>query len=152
MKEDGSPLASSTQAIQTWRDESDSHIFEQSTEDIWKAITEVVKSVLEQSSIDKSQIKGLGWDATCSLAVTDEDGKSVTVSKGSDCGTHGARNIILWADHRAEKEADLINKTGSVVLDYVGGAMSVSKPIDKPLSSCDLSCPVGDGNTEDTLA
>lgn len=30
------------------------------------------------------------------------------------------------ADHRAEDEAKLINESGSVVLDYVGGTMSVS--------------------------
>lgn len=48
------------------------------------------------------------------------------MTDGSDLGSLGERNIILWADHRAEKEADEINGTGSVVLDYVGGKMSVS--------------------------
>ena len=40
-------------------------------------------------------------------------------------GEIGDRNIILWADHRAEEEANLINSTGSLVLDYVGSVMSV---------------------------
>jgi len=39
----------------------------------------------------------------------------------------GERNIILWADHRAEEEAKEINKTGDMVLNYVGGTMSVSR-------------------------
>jgi ribulose kinase len=61
--------------------------------------------------------------------VTDLDGRGVTVTEGSELGAYGERNIILWADHRAEKEAEEINATGSVVLDYVGGRMSVRLPI-----------------------
>ncbi len=34
------------------------------------------------------------------------------------------RNIILWLDHRAVKEADLINATKHDVLKYVGGKVS----------------------------
>ena len=76
--------------------------------------------------IDPARVKGIGFDATCSLAVTDFQGNPVTVTKGSELGKVGDRNVILWADHRAEKEAALINSTGSVVLNYVGGVMSVS--------------------------
>ena len=47
------------------------------------------------------------------------------MTEGSELGAYGERNIILWADHRAQKEAEEINATGSVVLDYVGGRMSV---------------------------
>jgi ribulose kinase len=60
------------------------------------------------------------------LAVTDlESNEPVSVTDGSDLGDPGERNIILWADHRAEQEADLINGTGSDILRYVGGKMSV---------------------------
>ena len=58
--------------------------------------------------------------------MSDLQGNPVTVTKGENLGKLGERNIILWADHRAEEEARLINSTGSVVLDYVGGVMSVS--------------------------
>ena len=51
----------------------------------------------------------------------------MNVTGGDDLGSLGERNVILWADHRAEKEAEEINGTGSVVLDYVGGKMSVSR-------------------------
>lgn len=40
-------------------------------------------------------------------------------------GKSGERNVILWADHRAEREAEEINKTGEAVLNFVGGVMSV---------------------------
>lgn len=58
----------------------------------------------------------------------------MNVSIGDMCGERGAgvprdqgvvRDIVLWADHRAEEEANIINATGSSVLDYVGGTMSV---------------------------
>lgn len=122
----GTLLASSTYDTPTWRDEGDHRIFEQSTTATWGAVCSVVKEVVAESKIDPSDVKGLGFDATCSLAVTDMGGTPICVTSGKDLGLEGERNIILWADHRAEKEAELINSTGSVVLDSVGGVMSVS--------------------------
>jgi ribulose kinase len=126
VKQDGTLVASSTQDTKTWRDPQDHRIFEQSTTDIWNAICTTVKAVLVEAKVSPSDVKGLGFDATCSLAVTDLEGNPVTVTKGGQTGKPGERNIILWADHRAEEEADLINSTGNTVLDYVGGVMSVS--------------------------
>ena len=122
----GAVVASSTKDTTTFRDEKDHRIFEQSTTEIWGAICACVKNVLAEARIDPARVKGVGFDATCSLAVTDLQGNPVTVTKGGELGKNGDRNIILWADHRAEEEAKLINSTGSVVLDYVGGVMSVS--------------------------
>lgn len=123
--DNGNIVSSSTQETITWRDPEDHRIFEQSTTNIWNGICDAVKDVLSKSNVPPSAVKGLGFDATCSLAVTDTSGEPVVVTKGDDLGSLGDRNIILWADHRAEKEAELINSTGSVVLDYVGGVMSV---------------------------
>lgn len=134
----GSIVASATKDTTTFRDSSDHRIFEQSTTDIWSAICTCVKNVLGAQltkskrsisapavCIDPSRVKGIGFDATCSLAVTDMQGNPISVSGGAALGKFGERNIILWADHRAEEEAKFINSTGSVVLDYVGGTMSV---------------------------
>lgn len=126
IKKDGTVVASSTQETMTYRDPNDHRIFEQSTTNIWSSISRAIKTCLEESKVAASAVKGLGFDATCSLAVTDLSGEPVVVTKGDKLGQHGDRNIVLWADHRAEKEAELINSTGSVVLDYVGGTMSVS--------------------------
>jgi ribulose kinase len=41
-------------------------------------------------------------------------------------GGEGEWNVILWADHRAEEEAEVINSTGEGVLGFVGKTMSVS--------------------------
>ncbi|KAF8898113.1 FGGY family of carbohydrate kinase [Gymnopilus junonius] len=129
----GHVSAISTRDTKTWRDPTDSRIFEQSTADIWSAIGIVIHAVLKDAGVEPSQVKGLGFDATCSLAVADFEGEPVVVTKGERLGQHGERNVILWADHRAEKEADLINASGSIVLDYVGGTMSLEMEIPKIL-------------------
>jgi ribulose kinase len=124
-KGDGTVLGSSTKETITYRDPHDHRIFEQSTNNIWSGISTAIKEVLAESRISPSAIKGLGFDATCSLAVSDMNGDPIVVTGDDTLGSIGDRNIILWADHRAEKEAELIIRTGSVVLNYVGGTMSV---------------------------
>ncbi|PWY98462.1 Pentulose kinase [Testicularia cyperi] len=131
---DGNIISESTYATQTYRLEADSRVFEQSTSNIWASITQAIKDVVFASKVDAKHIKGIGFDATCSLAVTDFEGEpmSVTPEPESKWGP-GDRNVILWADHRAEEEAKLINKTGSNVLNYVGGTMSLEMEIPKVL-------------------
>lgn len=94
----GEIKVSSTKYTITWRDQHDYRIFKQSTNNIWKQICTVVEDVLKQS--------GLGFDFTCSLAVSDFDGNLITMTKGSCIGNHGDRNVIQWAGHCAEKEAE----------------------------------------------
>lgn len=55
----------------------------------------------------------------CAVAI-DYDGEPVTVSWSGDT----RRNIILWMDHRAVKQAERINSFKSPVLEYCGGAVS----------------------------
>jgi ribulose kinase len=132
VEQDGKLVASSTEETTTFRDHQDHRIFEQSTNEIWSAIGKTIKDVLAQANVSASNVKGIGFDATCSLAVTDMNVDPVVVTNGDNIGQIGDRNIILWADHRAEKEAELINSTGSVVLDYVGGVMSVRPALLSP--------------------
>lgn len=156
----GRIVASATKDTKTFRDPSDHRIFEQSTTDIWDAACSCVAKVLSGDGdgtggrIDPARVKGIGFDATCSLAVTDMQGNPVTVTKGEDLGKVGDRNVILWADHRAEEEARLINGTGSVVLDYVGGTMSVSVQSKSVLVCTDdsMMATAGDGDSKDPLA
>ncbi|KAI0334932.1 Pentulose kinase [Cubamyces sp. BRFM 1775] len=133
VKHDGTLVASHTEETITWRDPEDHRIFEQSTNNIWEGMCKSIKACLQEAKVDPSEVKGIGFDATCSLAVSDANGEPVVVTKGEQLGQNGDRNIILWADHRAEKEAELINSTGSVVLDYVGGTMSLEMEIPKTL-------------------
>ena len=70
--------------------------------------------------VDPSLIKGIGFDATCSLVAVDNDGNPVTVSPSCD----DDRNVILWQDHRSIKEAVEITQGKHPVLKYVGKVMS----------------------------
>ena len=104
--------------IQTWR--SDSDVVEQSSEDIWRACCRAVREALHEADGVSSDVRGVGFDATCSLVAVDERGAPVTVSpSGRD-----ARNVIVWMDHRAAREAEEINESGHDVLRYVGGRIS----------------------------
>ena len=50
---------------------------------------------------------------------------SVTSGQWASGENSNKRDIILWADHRAHKEAAEINASGSMVLKYVGETMSL---------------------------
>ncbi|KAA1465926.1 Pentulose kinase [Dentipellis sp. KUC8613] len=133
VKNDGTLVASSTKDTTTWRDSHDHRIFEQSTTEIWAGICACVRDVLAESKVSPADVKGIGFDATCSLTVSDLNGEPVSVTKGADVGKNGERNICLWADHRAEEEAELINSKKSIVLNYVGGTMSLEMEVPKIL-------------------
>ncbi|CAB0036765.1 unnamed protein product [Trichogramma brassicae] len=101
--------------------------YEQSSNNIWTSISHVVKKVV--ASVPKSSIKGIGFDATCSLVAIGKNGLPVTVSPtGLD-----DQNIILWMDHRASEQAHFINKLGHKLLKYVGGKVSLEMEIPKLL-------------------
>jgi FGGY-family pentulose kinase len=91
--------------------------------------------VIEESEIDTTSVKGIGVDATCSLAVfsldTDEP-VSVTGPKFDD-GDGKDRNVVLWLDHRPDEETEKINATNHNLLRYVGGKMSIEMEIPKVL-------------------
>lgn len=74
-------------------------------------------------------MRGIGFDATCSLAVfsheTDEPVSVTGPNFDSD------RNVILWLDHRPITETEKINATNHNLLRYVGGKMSIEMEIPK---------------------
>ncbi|XP_043941466.1 FGGY carbohydrate kinase domain-containing protein isoform X2 [Protopterus annectens] len=113
----GTVLALAEQPIQIW--EPQPHHYEQSSEDIWNACCIVCKTVVQ--GIDINRIRGLGFDATCSLVVLDDQFRPLAVNVE---GEHN-RNIVMWMDHRAFSQAERINQTKHSVLDSVGGTMSV---------------------------
>jgi len=93
-------------------------IAEQSSDDIWRAVSTSVRAALAQSTVDPASVKGIGFDATCSLVVVDGEGGPLPVGDAPD------RNIIVWMDHRATLQAERINAIGHPVLAYVGGTIS----------------------------
>ncbi|XP_031349869.1 FGGY carbohydrate kinase domain-containing protein isoform X2 [Photinus pyralis] len=115
----------SVQNIQTWSPQKD--FYEQSSDDIWNSCVTCIKEVVR--GIDPETIKGIGFDATCSLVALDKEGNPLSVSP---TGNH-QQNIILWMDHRASKEAEEINALNSPILRYVGGKISLEMETPKLL-------------------
>uniref|UniRef100_A0A8D2IE74 FGGY carbohydrate kinase domain-containing protein n=1 Tax=Urocitellus parryii TaxID=9999 RepID=A0A8D2IE74_UROPR len=118
-------LAFADQPIKKWEPQFNHH--EQSSEDIWAACCVVTKKVVQ--GIDLNQIRGLGFDATCSLVVLDKQFRPLPVNHEGD--SH--RNVIMWLDHRAVSQVHRINETKHSVLQYVGGMMSVEMQAPKLL-------------------
>ncbi|KAK5661507.1 hypothetical protein OQA88_11411 [Cercophora sp. LCS_1] len=131
----GEIKALASQDIQLWKPTSYGGLhYEQSTTDIWKSICACVKRVVAEAKVDPSAIKGIGFDATCSLAVFTHDTDEPVSVTGPDFANDGDdRNVILWLDHRPLEEATSINNTNHNLLRYVGGTMSVEMEIPKVL-------------------
>ncbi|KAI0900906.1 Nup93/Nic96-domain-containing protein [Annulohypoxylon nitens] len=128
----GDIKALASEAIKLWQPQQG--YYEQSTTDIWHCICHCVQRVVHQSGVDVSHIKGIGFDATCSLAVFSEDEDLPVTITGPDFENDGHdRNVILWLDHRPVQETEKINATGHNLLRYVGGKMSIEMEIPKVL-------------------
>ncbi len=95
-------------------------IAEQSSREIWRAVCDSVRETMAAAGVDPAAVIGVGFDATCSLVVLGEGGKSLAVGSSEDPD----RDIIVWMDHRAVGQAERINAMGHDVLSYVGGRIS----------------------------
>ena len=114
----GSLLGKGEQAIQIWRPQTD--FVEQSSEDIWEATGKAIRACLEDGQIEPQWIKGISFDATCSLVALKDEFEPISISPTGK--QH--QNIIVWMDHRATLQAQAINRRGHEVLQYVGGEIS----------------------------
>lgn len=119
----GKILSVKIKQIKTWNPKPD--FYQQSSEDIWESCCEVIREV--KKIVPKEKIKGIGFDATCSLVAVDGAGCSVSVSPDGN----PEQNIILWMDHRAEKQANFINSLGHDILKNVGGKISLEMELPK---------------------
>ncbi|GMP36444.1 hypothetical protein CsSME_00008575 [Camellia sinensis var. sinensis] len=115
--ENGKLLGSASSPIQIWKE---GDCVEQSSTDIWHAICAAVKSACSLANVAGEDVTGLGFAGTCSLVAVDSEGSPVSVSWSGD----SRRNVIVWMDHRAVKQAERINSCNSTVLQYCGGALS----------------------------
>ena len=114
----GQLLGSGKREIALWQDAGG--IAEHSSDDIWAAVCAATRAAMAEAGVTPEEIKGIGFDATCSLVVLGPDGAPLPVGPSGD----PARNIIVWMDHRATDQARRINAGGHEVLRYVGGRIS----------------------------
>ncbi|ORX74455.1 Pentulose kinase [Linderina pennispora] len=108
--------------------------YEQSSEDIWQAICFCVQEALKQAKVkipgfSHDQVKG-HWHGRNMLAGS---ARILQPTSPVSLSTTGDQrwNIIVWCDHRAKHEAELINASGRNVLKYVGGKVSVEMELPK---------------------
>lgn len=114
----GKMLGQSSHPIKIWKPQAD--FVEQSSDDIWSACAAVVRQAVIEADIDATNVRGIGFDATCSLVALDAGDRPVSVSPtGKD-----EQNVIVWMDHRAMEQMARINDGGHEVLRYVGGIIS----------------------------
>ncbi|MBZ3891952.1 FGGY carbohydrate kinase domain-containing protein [Sciurus carolinensis] len=109
-------LAFADQPIKKWEPQFNHH--EQSSADIWAACCVVTKKVVQ--GIDVNQIRGLGFDATCSLVVLDKQFRPLPVNQEA-CSVETLQ--VLHSSSREQK----------VSLESGGLAMSMR-------SLCSLVC------------
>lgn len=104
--------------IRTWRPAPD--FVEQSSTNIWRAVCRSVRAAMKVARAAPREIAGIGFDATCSLVILDEEEHPLSVSPTGN----RERNVIVWMDHRAVAQAARINATRHRVLRFVGGRIS----------------------------
>uniref|UniRef100_A0A665V449 FGGY carbohydrate kinase domain-containing protein n=1 Tax=Echeneis naucrates TaxID=173247 RepID=A0A665V449_ECHNA len=113
---DGMLRSTAEEPISIWQPHSDHYV--QSSSDIWEKCCTVVKRVTQ--GLKKNQVRGIGFDATCSLVVLDQSFQPVSVNQDGD----RQKNVVMWMDHRAAEQAARITNAGHKVLSRVGGVMS----------------------------
>jgi FGGY-family pentulose kinase len=122
---DGSMLGRAEQPVALHRPMPD-HA-EQSSDNIWSAVAGSVREARASAGVDREEVVGLSFDATCSLVALDgEDGPASVSTAGED-----RWNVVVWLDHRAIAEAQTCTATGHRVLDSLGGTMSPEMEIPK---------------------
>jgi D-ribulokinase len=125
--ENGALLSTARHPITVWHEAG--NVVEQSSSEIWAACAYSVRAAMAEAALPPSAIRGIGFDATCSLVVLDAAANPLTVSTSGE----QRRNVIVWMDHRAIAEARLVNDTHDDVLRYVGGSISPEMEIPKLL-------------------
>ncbi|KAF2144955.1 uncharacterized protein K452DRAFT_316095 [Aplosporella prunicola CBS 121167] len=133
MNDQGDIVGLASENIALWQPQPG--YYEQSSTDIWRCICSSVRRALDQHNIDPDTVKGIGFDATCSLTVFNEEtGEPICVTGPNFDNRDGEdRNVILWLDHRPVQETEKINATNHNLLRYVGGRMSIEMEIPKVL-------------------
>ncbi|CAG4988412.1 unnamed protein product [Parnassius apollo] len=123
--QNGHVMQTSVKELHTWKPAVD--FYEQSSNNIWNSCEFVIRNVI--TNIKPECVRGIGFDATCSLVVLDKNGNPISVSNSNN----EEQNVIMWMDHRAQAEAEFINNKGHEILKYVGGKVSLEMEMPKLL-------------------
>jgi FGGY-family pentulose kinase len=100
---------------------------EHDSEDIWTSVCTAARAARKIADARPGAIKGISFDATCSLVVRDKEGRQLSVGKTGE----SSWDTISWIDHRALAEAEECTATEHAVLRYLGGVMSPEMQLPK---------------------
>ena len=114
----GKMLGQSSRPIKMWKPQAD--FVEQSSE-TWAASAAAVRQAVTEADIDATNLRGIGFDATCSLVALDERDRPVSVSPTGEDKQNISR---FWMDHRALEQTARTTDGGHAVLRDVGGMIS----------------------------
>lgn len=108
-----SPLAVATRPLTIYNRKSD--FYEQKSSEIWDLFCQCAEECLTESGLkevknEKCSIDAVAFSATCSLVIVEDVGDEP--------------DVIMWLDHRAKQEAELITATRHNVLKQFGGVCS----------------------------
>lgn len=114
---DGRLLGTASQTISIRRPAPE--YAEQSSSEIWAACCASARNALGEAGVAADAIAAIGFDATCSLVAQDGNGTPLSIA------IDGAldRDIVMWMDHRAHREAEEINATGNKILQRTGASL-----------------------------
>ncbi|WP_182356881.1 FGGY-family carbohydrate kinase [Komagataeibacter europaeus] len=118
---DGYKLGAGSTPTRTWQPRAS--YMQQSSADIWRAVCDsvaIAMTMARDAAGEALDVRGIGFDATCSLVVAGPDGQPLSIDADGAPG----QDVILWMDHRAMAEAAGINAGHHDVLRYVGGMIS----------------------------
>ena len=90
---------------------------------IWAAVVAAVRNTLAHQEGAAARVRGMAFDATSSLALSHTGGPPLA----------GGADVVCWADHRGEVEADIITATGDRLLHSMGGTLSPEMHLPKLL-------------------
>lgn len=87
--------------------------FEQNSKEIWHAVCECSRKCIQELGLQSKSIQGIAFSATCSLVINASSGDNSVEN-----------DVIMWLDHRAVKEAQVVSSSCSRALDQFGGVCS----------------------------
>lgn len=113
------PLAFSTHQLTIYNRKK--NFYEQKSSEIWQAFCMAATDCCKQANQNQTPltIDAIGFTATCSLVIISGDVNNLNSKQLSN-----DYDVIMWMDHRASKEAELINQTGHQILEQFGGTCS----------------------------
>ncbi|MBS3650295.1 FGGY-family carbohydrate kinase [Pseudaminobacter sp. 19-2017] len=100
---------------------------EHDSRQIWESVCEAVRAARSQAGVAAEAVRGIAFDATCSLVVRGGDGAQLPVSPDGEAHW----DTIAWFDHRALREADECSGFEHEVLANAGGRMSPEMQLPK---------------------